>query len=49
MAYLSKELDKMGLFEKAAYIWTECTRKDDLFENSSMGSLAFNFILWMLR
>ena len=51
IVYLSKELDKKSLLEKITYLWSEWTRKDDLYDKTrnSMGSSLLNLIFWVLR
>ena len=51
IVYLSKELDKKSLLEKISFIWSEWTRKDDLYDKTrnSMGSSLLNLIFWVLR
>ena len=49
--YLSKELDEKSLLEKISHIWTEWTRKDNLFKTTgnSKGSLAKDIFFLILR
>ena len=49
MVYLSKNLDDKPLSEKLTFIWSEWTGTYDLLDIPSKGSVAFKFLLWVLR
>ena len=49
MVYLSKNLDDKPLSENLTFIWREWFGTYDLLDITSKGSVAFKFLLWVLR